>query len=45
MKEADIQNRPEWTQSVIDSLVKAQIWIKNNRLETAHLLSKNGQNA
>lgn len=45
MKEADIHNRPEWTQSVIDSLVKAQIWIKNNRLETAHLLSKNGKNA
>ena len=45
MKEADIHNRPEWTQSVIDSLVKAQIWIKNNRLETAHSLSKNGKNA
>ena len=45
MKEADIQNRPKWTQSVIDSLVKAQIWIKNNRLETAELLSKNGKNA
>lgn len=45
MKETDIHNRPEWTQSVIDSLVKAQIWIKNNRLETASILSKNGKNA
>ena len=45
MKENDIKEHPQWTQGVIDSLVKAQIWIKNNRLETAHILSKNSPNA
>ena len=45
MKENDIKEHPQWTQNVIDSLVKAQIWIKNNRLETAHILSKNSTNA
>ncbi|MDO5687168.1 MAG: ABC transporter substrate-binding protein [Neisseria sp.] len=44
MHEHDIQQRPEWVQSIVTALVKAQLWSNQNRLETAELLSKNGAN-
>ena len=38
----DIKNRPEWVGRITDALVDAQIWSNQNRVETAHLLSKQG---
>lgn len=38
----DIENRPEWVGRITDALVEAQIWSNQNRIETAHLLSKQG---
>lgn len=43
MHDHDIQNRPEWVGQVTDALVEAQIWSNENRVATAHLLSKQGQ--
>lgn len=40
MHEQDLQQRPEWTQKVVNGLVKAQLWIQDNREETAKILSK-----
>ncbi len=44
MHERDLSQRPEWTQKVVNAMVKAQLWTKANRAETAALLSKDGQN-
>ncbi|QLH70492.1 ABC transporter substrate-binding protein [Rhodopseudomonas palustris] len=44
MHERDLQQRPEWTQKVVNAQVKAQLWIRGNRAETAALLSKDGVN-
>lgn len=40
MHEADLNNRPEWTQKVVNSLVQAQAWIRENRAQTVEILSK-----
>ena len=40
MHQDDLQQRPEWAQKVVDSVVKAQIWTRTNRAEAAKLLSK-----
>lgn len=40
MHEQDTQQRPEWTQKVLNGLVQAQLWIQDNREETARILSK-----
>jgi NitT/TauT family transport system substrate-binding protein len=42
MQEADVQQRPEWSQKVVNAVVKAQLWVRANRGETAQLLSKDG---
>ncbi|MDO5058915.1 MAG: ABC transporter substrate-binding protein [Neisseria sp.] len=42
MHDHDIQNRPEWVQNVINSLVQAAAWAKTHRAETAELLAKQG---
>ena len=42
MQEADVQARPEWSQKVVNAIVKAQLWTRANRGETAQLLSKDG---
>ena len=44
MHERDLQQRPEWSQKVVNAMVKAQIWTRENRAETAALLSKDGVN-
>ena len=44
MHEKDLNERPEWTQKVVNSLVQAQAWTRNNREQTARLLSKEGEN-
>ncbi|MBD9362344.1 ABC transporter substrate-binding protein [Methylomonas fluvii] len=40
MREADLQQRPEWSQAVVNGIVKAQAWIRDNRQGTAQLLAK-----
>lgn len=46
MHEADVMDpdRAAWTQAVHYAIVEAQIWMAENRKETAHLLSKDGKN-
>jgi NitT/TauT family transport system substrate-binding protein len=44
MREADLELRPEWSQAVVNSIVKAQLWIRENRQEAAQILSKESGN-
>lgn len=44
MHEHDLNNRPEWSQKVVNAIVKAQLWTRDNREEAARLLSKDGAN-
>ncbi|MFG1304327.1 ABC transporter substrate-binding protein [Xanthobacter autotrophicus] len=44
MHERDLDGRPEWSQKVVNAIVKAQLWTRANRSETARLLSKDGPN-
>ena len=39
MHERDLTGRPEWSQKVVNAMVKAQLWTRDNRAETAQLLS------
>ena len=39
MQEQDLHQRPEWSQKVVNALVKAQHWILTHREETARLLA------
>ncbi|WP_142781974.1 ABC transporter substrate-binding protein [Agrobacterium sp. T29] len=39
MHEQDLNGRPEWSQKVVNAMVKAQLWTRDNRAETAQLLS------
>lgn len=40
MHERDLKDRPEWSQKVVNAVVNAQHWLKDNRKEGAQLLSK-----
>ncbi|MCW2292731.1 NitT/TauT family transport system substrate-binding protein [Pseudomonas sp. BIGb0408] len=44
MHEHDLNNRPEWSQKVVNAIVKAQLWTRDHREEAAQLLSKDGSN-
>jgi len=44
LAEKDIAERPEWAQRVTNAIVKAQLWTRSNQLDTAKLLSANGDN-
>lgn len=44
MHERDLNERPEWSQKVVNAMVKAQLWTREHRAETAALLSKDGVN-
>ncbi|AZC50920.1 ABC transporter substrate-binding protein [Pseudomonas chlororaphis] len=44
MHEQDLNNRPEWSQKVVNAIVKAQLWTRDNRAEAARLLSRDGAN-
>jgi len=44
MHEHDLNNRPEWSQKVVNAIVKAQLWTRDHRAEAAALLSKSGPN-
>jgi NitT/TauT family transport system substrate-binding protein len=43
LAERDVAEKPEWAQRVTSALVKAQLWTRDNRLETAQLLSNAGE--
>ncbi len=43
MNEADLTERPEWSQKVVNAMVKAQLWTRDNRGETAQLLSSSNE--
>lgn len=40
MHENDLEQRPAWSQKVVNGIVQAQAWILGHRDETAHILSK-----
>ncbi|HEY9752216.1 MAG TPA: ABC transporter substrate-binding protein, partial [Coleofasciculaceae cyanobacterium] len=40
--EEAVMQRKEWTQRVVNALVKAQSWMRNNRPEVAQILAKDG---
>ncbi|MGK7928151.1 MAG: ABC transporter substrate-binding protein [Spirulina sp.] len=42
MHEDDINERPQWTQKVVNAIVKSQQWSREHRPELAHLLSLDG---
>ncbi|MFY1662988.1 ABC transporter substrate-binding protein [Pseudomonas sp. Pseu.R1] len=44
MHEHDLNNRPAWSQKVVNAIVKAQVWTRDNRAEAAKLLSRDGDN-
>ncbi|MBI6853208.1 ABC transporter substrate-binding protein [Pseudomonas cichorii] len=44
MHEHDLNNRPEWSQKVVNAIVQAQAWTRDNRAEAAKLLSRDGTN-
>lgn len=44
MHEHDLNRRPEWSQKVVNAIVKAQDWAQDNREATARLLAKDGPN-
>jgi NitT/TauT family transport system substrate-binding protein len=43
MHEADLEQAPSWAQGVIRAVVRAQIWLRQNRQEAARLLSREGK--
>jgi NitT/TauT family transport system substrate-binding protein len=42
MHEADTKERAEWTQKVVNAVVKAQVYASANKKEVAKLLSRDG---
>lgn len=42
MHERDLRDRPEWSQKVVNAIVNAQHWLRDNRQEGARLLSREG---
>lgn len=43
LSERDIEQRPEWAQKVTTALVKAQLWVKDNPVQTAALLANSAE--
>ncbi|MBF0370263.1 MAG: ABC transporter substrate-binding protein [Magnetococcales bacterium] len=43
MHERDTTHRPQWSQKVIQALVRAELYAAHNKREVAHLLSKEGK--
>jgi NitT/TauT family transport system substrate-binding protein len=40
MHERDLQERPEWSQKVVDAIVEAQAWARDHREETVKILAR-----
>lgn len=43
MHEADTNGRPEWTQRVVNAVVRGAVYASQNKKEVAHLLSRDGK--
>lgn len=43
MNEQVVQAKPEWTQKVMNAIVRAEIYAQENKKEVAHMLSKDGK--
>jgi NitT/TauT family transport system substrate-binding protein len=43
LAERDIVERPEWAQRVTNAIVNAQLWARNNQLQTVQLLANSGE--
>lgn len=43
MHEADTRDRPEWTQRVVNAVVRGAVYASQNKKEVAHLLSRDGK--
>lgn len=44
MHERDLNDRPDWSQKVVNAIVRAQLWTRDHRAETAELLGQAGPN-
>lgn len=44
MNEKLVKEQPIFSQKVANAIVRAELWIRDNREETAHILSQEGQN-
>ena len=44
MHEKDLNGRPQWSEGVVEAIVKAQLWIQDNREQAAKLLSRESGN-
>lgn len=42
MHERDLNGRAEWSQKVVNSIVRAQLWLREHRGDAARLLSRDG---
>lgn len=43
-RQKDLDERPEWSQKVVNAVVKAQLWMRDHRDETAAILAEDGAN-
>lgn len=43
MNERDLNDRPEWSEKVVNAIVRAQIYTSAHKREVAHLLSRDGK--
>lgn len=43
MNEVQVNANPEWTQKVMNAIVKAQIYAQQNKKEVAHMMSRDGK--
>jgi NitT/TauT family transport system substrate-binding protein len=42
-QEQNIKERPEWTQKIVDAIVRAHLYASQNKAEIAHLISRDGK--
>lgn len=42
MHERDLEERPQWSQKVVNAIVLAQSWARNHRDEASHILARDG---
>ena len=42
-QEQNTKERPEWTQKVVDAIVRAHLYASQNKAEIAHLISRDGK--
>ncbi|MDA0352678.1 MAG: ABC transporter substrate-binding protein [Chloroflexi bacterium] len=43
MHQSDVEEKPNWAQAVVSSIAEAQVYIRENRVEAAQLLSTDGE--